>query len=415
MTTSILDALGASSGDDLTPMLLAAWQKLIVNRSQPYAVQQKDGSYRWVEEQCTRDLLAAHLRGEITLALASADAQGGCKWVCLDADTPDTLPQLVALRGVLMKLGMPGVLEASRRGGHLWLFFAQPVSAREALLAVVQALALARPRLEEWGLPLSPLEVYPSTGAAGTAGTLAHAMRLPLGVHRLTGERYPLLSATGKPIQRPSIGLQLRWLLRQPRIRLQAVQALGQKRLQTLSALPPQHARLTSPASLWTPPAALAVAPAPVTPAPASPATVADDSSSAALAEGMIGTHSPVIRWVDAHISPLDLLAEYFPDSEMKQAGRGYLGWCPFHDDRAPDDRGRPGRPSFYVVWDRRYGWSWRCLSTNCMQSLGPMRHAFRLFQLLHEVSPSAAIRLAAARWPLATASPENAVPTETR
>ncbi len=115
----------------------------------------------------------------------------------------------------------------------------------------------------------------------------------------------------------------------------------------------------------------------------------------------MIGTRSPVIRWVDAHISPLDLLADDAPDSEMKQAGRGYLGWCPFHDDRAPDDRGRPGRPSFYVVCDRRYGWSWRCLSTNCMQSLGPMRHAFRLFQLLQEVSPSTAIRMALSRWPV--------------
>ncbi|GEM_PF-1625295 len=396
MTTSLPDAPGASPADDLTPMLLAAWQKLIVNRSQPYAVQQLDGSYRWIEELCTLDLLAAHLRGEMTLALASADAQGMCKWVCLDADTPDTLPQLVALRGVLMKLGMPGVLEASRRGGHLWLFFAQPLSAREALLAVVQALSQARPRLEDAGLPLAPLEVYPSTGSVGMAGTLAHAMRLPLGVHQLTRERYPLLSATGKPIERPSIGLQLRWLLRQPRIRLQAVQALGQKRLQTLAALPPQHARLTSPAALWSPPAAAA---APDSLAPVD--TVSPMAPTSGAAEGMIGTRSPVIRWVDAHISPLDLLADDAPDSEMKQAGRGYLGWCPFHDDRAPDDRGRPGRPSFYVVCDRRYGWSWRCLSTNCMQSLGPMRHAFRLFQLLQEVSPSTAIRMALSRWPV--------------
>lgn len=376
--------------DDLTPTLLAAWRRLLVNRAQPYAIQQPDGSYRWIDEPCTLDLLAAHLRGAITLALASADGQGLCRWVCLDADTPDTLPQLVALRAVVAKLGAPGVLEASRRGGHLWLFLASPLAARDALLAVVQAISLARPRLDDQGITLAPLEVYPSTGAAGTAGTLAHAMRLPLGVHRLTGERYPLLSATGKPIERATIGLAARWLLRQPRIRLPAIEALGQKRLQTLAALPPQHARLTSPASLWADRTS-ATAPAPS----------ATASAPVSLTDAPVGTRSPVIRWVDTQVSLLDLLADLVPESDLRQAGRGFIGWCPFHDDRAPDDRGHAGRPSFYVVHDRRYGWSWRCLSTNCQQSLGPMRHTFRLYQLLLEVTPSAAIQAAIERWPL--------------
>ncbi len=380
--------LAAPYDDDLTPTLLAAWQRLLVNRSQPYAVQQPDGSYRWIEAQCTLDVLAAHLRGEVTLALASADAQGMCRWVCLDADTPDTLPQLVALRSAFVKLGLPGMLEASRRGGHLWLFLAAPTSAREALLAVVQALALVRPRLEDQSLALAPLEVYPSTGSAGLGGTLAHAMRLPLGVHQLTGERYPLLSALGKPIDRATVGLQARWLLRQPRVRIQAIQALGQKRLSTLAALPPHHARFTSPASLW----ADTVAP---------PAPIAALTTEAGITT-LVGTHSPVIRWVDQQVALPDLLADLAPACELAAVGRGYLGWCPFHDDRAPDERGRPGRPSFYAVFDRRYGWSWRCFSTNCQQSLGPMRHTFRLFHLLLDVSPAAAIPAAIERWPLA-------------
>ncbi len=380
--------------DDLTPTLLAAWRRLLVNRPQPYAVQQVDGSYRWVDEPCTLDLLAAHLRGEITLALASADAQGMCRWVCLDADTPDALPQLVALRAAVAKLGAPGVLEASRRGGHLWLFLASPIAARDALLAVVQALSLARPRIDDQGITLAPLEVYPGTGAAGTAGTLAHAMRLPLGVHRLTGERYPLLSPTGKPIERATVGLAARWLLRQPRIRLPALEALSQKRLQTLAALPPHHARLTSPASLW------ADRPSAAAPAP-SPAPSGTAGAPTSLADAPVGTRSPVIRWVDTQVSLLDLLADLVPESELRQAGRGFIGWCPFHDDRAPDDRGHAGRPSFYVVCDRHFGWSWRCLSTNCQQSLGPMRHAFRLYQLLLGVTASAAIQAAIERWPL--------------
>ncbi len=107
-----------------------------------------------------------------------------------------------------------------------------------------------------------------------------------------------------------------------------------------------------------------------------------------------------MIRWGDTHVSPLDLLAQLATDSEMKRVGRGYLGWCPFHDERASDEQGRPGSPSFYLVQDRRYGWSWRCLSTNCEQHEGPMRHRFRLFQELSRLTAAAAVREAIAWWP---------------
>jgi hypothetical protein len=117
---------------------------------------------------------------------------------------------------------------------------------------------------------------------------------------------------------------------------------------------------------------------------------------------GKVGTRSTVIRWVDAEISPLDLLEELAPDAEMRRRGKGYLGWCPFHDDRAPDGVGRPGTPSFYVIQDRRYGWSWRCLSINCSQHPGPMRHSFRLLQELIATDVKGAIRAAKARWPKA-------------
>jgi hypothetical protein len=76
------------------------------------------------------------------------------------------------------------------------------------------------------------------------------------------------------------------------------------------------------------------------------------------------------------------------------------LGWCPFHDDRAPDAAGQPGTPSFYVVLNRRYGWSWRCFSTNCVEHAGPMRHTFRLFQRLLGVNARTAILAARERWP---------------
>jgi hypothetical protein len=107
-----------------------------------------------------------------------------------------------------------------------------------------------------------------------------------------------------------------------------------------------------------------------------------------------------VIRWVDAHVSPLDMLAQLASDSDVQRMGWGYLGWCPFHDDRANDDLGRPGTKSFYVVHDQRYGWSWRCLSTNCPEHAGPMRHSFLLFQRLTGLTAGAAVREAIAWWP---------------
>jgi hypothetical protein len=98
------------------------------------------------------------------------------------------------------------------------------------------------------------------------------------------------------------------------------------------------------------------------------------------------------------------VLDELAPGCALRRCGQGYLGWCPFHDDRAPDADGRPGSPSFYVVHNARYGWSWRCLSPNCLQQAGPMRHTFRLFQELLRLDVPSAIRAAAARWPEATA-----------
>jgi hypothetical protein len=111
-----------------------------------------------------------------------------------------------------------------------------------------------------------------------------------------------------------------------------------------------------------------------------------------------------MIRWVDAHISPLDLLAEYAPDTQMRPRGQGYLGWCPFHDDKALDAQGQPGTSSFYVVHNARHGWSWRCLSTNCRHHDGPMRHSFRLFQELNGLDVAGALVVAVLRWPEADA-----------
>src|SRR5262249_22455869 len=140
-------------------------------------------------------------------------------------------------------------------------------------------------------------------------GMLGQAVRLPLGIHQLTGYRYPLFDAEGLPCAFTSLRAAVQFVLDQPRISAALLRARWQE-----------------------------IADAELEP------TDETDHADGALGHISgavhVGTHSPVIRWVDRHISPLDLLADLAPDTELSKVGKGYLGWCPFHDDRAADDAG---------------------------------------------------------------------------
>jgi hypothetical protein len=356
----------------LPPELLELWARLFVNRAQPYALQKEDGTYRYRHAPCDGAVLAAHLCGAQTIALSSTDARGWCKWVCLDSDAPDALPWLLDLGRALAAQGLPGVVETSRRGGHLWLFLDRAVPALQARCVVDQALQIAvQGDLQEHA---PRLERYPDTTAAGALG---HAMRLPLGIHRVSSARYALLNASGEP--RLGTVEELAWWLAHeaPRIPVGLVQTRWERFLSGASPPHLQGAVLSSSSRMTT-------------------------MTTMTTMESGQGTRSAVIRWVDAQISALTLLDEFAPECEPRRAGQGYLGWCPFHDDRAPDRDGRPGSPSFYVIHNMRYGWSWRCLSSNCLQSAGPMRHSFRLFQDLVQLDVATAIRAALHRWPAA-------------
>jgi hypothetical protein len=306
-------------------------------------------------QRLDRLALLAHLQGKETLALASCDELGQCRWVCVDADAPDGLHHLRLVQQTLDTYGLPSLLEQSRRGGHLWVFFTlpQPVS---LATSVVQG---RLDPLYTTGQVPQVLEVYPDSTELG------HAVRMPLGIHRRTGQRYPFLNRDGNPIDLEDLPAAMAFVLAQP--------AINPEQLRTFAGQ-----RAISGEAVRTPSLAL------------SQCSVSAPSS----------TTSAVIRWVDAQVNPLDLLEELAPATDMRLAGHGSLGWCPFHDDQVPDAAGDPGTPSFYVVHNQRYGWSWRCLSTNCAHSEGPMKHSFRLFQELLQLDVVSAIGAALARWP---------------
>jgi len=160
--------------------LVEAYASLFVHCWSQYAVQQRDGSYWRVVEPLTLPLLAGHLEGRWTLGTYLLDEQCRCSFAVFDADGVDGLWQLVDLAAELAEQGIPTLLEASRRGGHLWVHLARPT-----LAYAVRA----------WLLPYAlalGIELYPKQDVLGPDGACS-LIRLPLGIHRQSRGWYPFV------------------------------------------------------------------------------------------------------------------------------------------------------------------------------------------------------------------------------
>ena len=165
---------------ELPAGLVAAYASLFVHRWDNYAVQQRDGSYWRVAEPLSLPLLAAHLEGRWTLGTYLLDEQSTCTFAVFDADSEDGLTRLALLAGDLAQSGVPTVLEASRRGGHLWVHLAEPVPA-----------ALVRAWLLPYALALG-VEFYPKQDVLSPGGC-GSLIRLPLGMHQHSRGWYPFV------------------------------------------------------------------------------------------------------------------------------------------------------------------------------------------------------------------------------
>ncbi len=160
--------------------LVEAYASLFVHCWSQYAVQQREGSYWRVREPLTLQLLAAHLAGRCTLGTYLLDEQNQCSFAVFDADSQDGLERLVGLAMELALSGIPTLLEASRRGGHLWVHLAEPTSARA---------------VRAWLLPAAHLlgiELYPKQNTLGPDGACS-LIRLPLGIHRQARGWFPFV------------------------------------------------------------------------------------------------------------------------------------------------------------------------------------------------------------------------------
>ncbi|HEX4206998.1 MAG TPA: hypothetical protein VHZ51_22905 [Ktedonobacteraceae bacterium] len=112
----------------VTPSLLDAFLDCCGGRRGDYAVQRDDGRYMHVWQPLTYETVFAHLRGDITIGVYLIDEAGYCHSAVLDSDMPDGLVQLSRVQTHLAVGGWASYLEATRRGAHLRVFFAEPVA-----------------------------------------------------------------------------------------------------------------------------------------------------------------------------------------------------------------------------------------------------------------------------------------------
>jgi hypothetical protein len=307
--------------------LLVRWWEQLGGRRTAFALQQPDGRYRRVSQPLTPARLADHLAGRLTLGLYVLDEQEQCRCAVLDADQPDGLVRLANLQQKLAAQGIPASLEASRRGGHLWIWLAQPTPAAQ---------------VRAWLRPLCPpgLELYPRQDHAG--GGYGSVIRLPLGIHRRTGQRYPFLVADPDRRLRPvegSVHAQLCWWLQQP------------------AATPPPG----QPSAGQVPPAPLPLAQPSYSPHPAA------IPKSASL----------ILAWCLTQ-NPYMVIGRYV---RLDQRG---VGHCPFgwhHRD------GQDQHPSFKVFPHTRAGNCWFCYTWGRGGTL------FEFFRLLWQVDARTAWR----------------------
>ncbi len=137
----------------------------------------------------TLDTIRRHLEGGITIGLYAINpATQRCKWVAIDADYQDALADLIKLDHCFKQDGVDSALEQSRRGGHLWIFMAEPLLARDCRLYVCD-LALRSGIPIKGGRQREGIEIFPKHDAL-KPGRYGNAIRGPLGIHRGAGKRF---------------------------------------------------------------------------------------------------------------------------------------------------------------------------------------------------------------------------------
>lgn len=237
--------------------------KTFIQRWDCYPEQGEGGRYICHHEPLTMDQIVSHLRGEITLGAYVLDENNQAKFIVLDADDEN---EFEAVCGLASKI--PSYLEKSRRGGPLWGFFEDPVPGKKAK-------KFWEGLLHEMGIEM---EVFPKQGSSEGPGSL---VRLPFGIHRKTGERYPFIQPDGQKLGKWMD--QMEALMNPETIGINQIEGYLPK------VEPPPYLEQETSEKLW----------------------------------DQVKSKTPVIDFVRAFV-------------ELKETGNTAIGKCPFHDDDHP-------------------------------------------------------------------------------
>ncbi|MCB2160508.1 hypothetical protein KQH40_00310 [bacterium] len=161
-----------------------------IQRWDLYPQQIDNGSYLCLKKPLTNHHIKAHLLGEITLGVYLLSKDSQARFIVIDADDEEQYTQVSRMAASLEHHGVPSYLERSRRGGHLWLFFEEPVPGKDAR-------SFGKGLITSHSLP-QEIELYPKQDELGDGpGSL---IRLPFGVHRKDGNRYGFVQTAGEKI-----------------------------------------------------------------------------------------------------------------------------------------------------------------------------------------------------------------------
>jgi hypothetical protein len=184
----------------------------------------------------TSDTIRRHLEGEITIGLYAINpVNQSSKWVAIDADYPDALADLIRFGFCLKQDGVDSALEQSNRGGHLWIFIAEPLLARDCRIYVCDlALRLGIP--VKAGRQREGIEIFPKQDYLN-AGKYGNAIRGPLGIHRGAAQRFWFCGAD------PNLEAQMSYLNSLPKVtRQQLARLIAGKSMQAQLAPPGSNA-----------------------------------------------------------------------------------------------------------------------------------------------------------------------------
>lgn len=266
--------------------------KTFIQRKDIFASQLEDGRYVAIKEPLTERHLTLHLKGGLTLGAYMLSPESKTDKMALDADGENGLLDLANLSYELETKGIPTYLETSRRGGHLWFFFEKPHEGGQ-----VRAFGKGIIRHKE----VKGVELYPKQDMLhGGPGSL---VRLPFGIHKKSGQRYPFIHRDGAWIA-PTVREQIKLLSAHQNVPEDVFRAYVTYELASREKQVPKASG------------------------------VIYDSSEIERVKKAV----PIIDFIEAFV-------------DLKPVASGALGKCPFHDDH---------NPSFGVNREGNY---WQCFS----------------------------------------------------